>query len=511
MSTRKTTKWMATLLCMVMLMPAVACGSKGDSTTEATSTPAPTQQAQVDDSSNTTDGSTDSQPEATATPTAEPEPSYDFGGRVVRIGSYYDMTPNPEESALKEALAERIAFVEENYNCDIQFVNLGGDYLNTYITSVLAGEPCCEIGYVMTYKLLPSLIEGGIAYPVSDLGVIDFDDYKWRTDVVEAGYYKGKNYGMLLKDPEIRYGIFWNKTLFEKYGLPNLYELYNKDEWTWDKFKEIAIAGNQDVDKDGTIDIYGFNERESLAWCYLYSNGADVVKKTDTGMEVNLSDPKVVEALTALQDFTTTVDYQHGWLGDWRSQIWNFRDGTALMCLEEYWISYGYLTKAEGGMADEWGWVPFPKGPSAEDWSCYGKEFGGRFMLNGIENPEEVALIYDLITDIADTEEEWNELMEAQLENWAVDAESVENVSYINNAGVGIINPIKGFGDISNAMNNMFDEIKNGSSTPQVAIEKNQELIAQAIKDALNYDYDAEMQAIKDAAEQASEGETAGE
>ena len=43
-------------------------------------------------------------------------------------------------------------------------------------------------------------------------------------------------------------------------------------------------------------------------------------------------------------------------------------------------------------------------------------------MLNGIENPEEVALIYDLITDIADTEEEWNELMEAQLENWAVDA-----------------------------------------------------------------------------------------
>ena len=287
---RKTKKWIAALLCAVMILPAAACG--GNETTGAEPTTAPTQQAQVNNNQEA-----EKQPEATATPTPEPEPEYDFGGRVVRIGSYYDMTPNPEDSALKEALAERIAFVEENYNCDIQFVDLGGDYLNTYITSVLAGDPCCEIGYVMTYKLLPSLIEGGIAYPISDLGVIDFDDAKWRADVVEAGYYKGKNYGMLLQDPEIRYGIFWNKTLFEKYGLPDLYELYENDQWTWEKFKEIAIAGNQDTDNDGTIDIYGFNERESLEWCYLYSNGADVVKKTDSGMEVNLNDPKVVEAL----------------------------------------------------------------------------------------------------------------------------------------------------------------------------------------------------------------------
>lgn len=125
-------------------------------------------------------------------------------------------------------------------------------------------------------------------------------------------------------------------------------------------------------------------------------------------------------------------------------------------------------------------------------------------MLNGIENPEEVALIYDLITDIAETEEEWSELLEAQLENWAVDAETVENVSNINTSGVAIINPVKGFGGIDGALNNMFNEIKNGSSTPQVAIEKNLALIDQAIKDAVNYDYDADMQAIKNAADAAA-------
>lgn len=426
-------------------------------------------------------------------------PEYDFGGRVVKIGSYYDMTPDPEANAIEAALAERIKFVEENYNCKIEFVNLGGDYINKYVTSVLAGDPVCDIGYAVTTKVLPSLIEGGIAYPVSDLDVFDFSEYKWRSDVVDAGYYKGKNYTFLLKDPEIRYGIFWNKTLFDKYGLPDLYDLYENNEWTWDKFKEIAIAGNQDTDSDGTIDIYGFNARENLGWCYLYSNGAFVAEKTDAGMKIDLSNPKVVEALTAMQDFTTNVEFRDAidWSCEgWDSFIKDFRDGKYMMCLEEFWISYAYLNKAEEGMTDDWGWVPFPKGASASDWSCYGKENGCRFMLNGIENPEEVATIYNLITDIADTEEEWDDLLEDQLESWANDAQTVKNVSYIYNNRIAKINSVNGFSDLNSAINDMVGEIASGASTPQTAIETYQSKIDAAISDLENHDYDAEMQEL---------------
>lgn len=426
------------------------------------------------------------------TVTQEEEPEYDFGGRVVKIGAYYDLTPDPEANAISAALAERIAFVEENYNCKIEFVNLEGDYINDYVTSVLAGEPVVDIGYAVTTKVLPSLIEGGIAYPISDLNVIDFDDYKWRSDVVDAGYYKGKNYTMLMKDPEIRYGIFWNKTLFEQYGLPDLYELCENGEWTWDKFKEIAMQGNQDLDNDGTTDIWGFNARENLGWCYLYSNGAYVAEKTDAGMNIDLSDPKVVEALTALQDFSTTVDYRElDWsIDSWDSLIGSFRDGNSMMCLEEFWISYAYLTEME----DDWGWVPFPQGTSATDWSCYGKENGCRFMLNGIEEPETVALIYDLITDVAETEEEWDDLLEDQLESWANDSTTVENVSYIYNNDIAVINSVNGFSDLNSAINNMINEISSGSTTPQTALETYQSQIDSAIADLESYDYDAEMQ-----------------
>lgn len=75
----------------------------------------------------------------------------------------------------------------------------------------------------------------------------------------EAGTYKGKQYAMGGRDAGVQYGIFWNKTLFDRYGLPDLYELYENGEWIWEKFKEIALAGNQDTDGDGEYDVHGFN------------------------------------------------------------------------------------------------------------------------------------------------------------------------------------------------------------------------------------------------------------
>ena len=406
---------------------------------------------------------------------------YDFGGRVFRIGSYYDMTPDPESNAVNAALSARIAYVEETYNCTIEFVDLGDDYVNDYTTSVLAGDPVCDVGYAITTTVLPTLIDGGIAYPISDLGVIDFDDYKWRADVIEAGRYKGKNYTLLLTDPEIRYGIFWNKTLFDQYGLPDLYELYENDQWTWDKFKEVAQNANVDKDNDGTIDIYGFNTRENLGWCYLYSNEAYVADKTDSGMTVDLSDSHVIEALTALQDFTTTVNYRtlNNGVDDWDSLILSFQNGTSMMCLEEFWISYMYLNK----MSDDWGWVPFPKGNSAQEYSCYGKENGCRIILNGVDKPEEVALMYDLITDLADSEEEWNNLLEDQLETWCNDAETVENVTYIYSKGLSRINSINGFATLNTSVNSMINAISNGEMTPQTALDTYQSEIASAVSD----------------------------
>ena len=419
----------------------------------------------------------------------EEEVQYDFGGRVVRIGSYYDMTPNPENSIFQEALAERISFVEENYNCDIEFVNLGGNFVDQYVTSVLAGDPVVDVGYMLSYRLLPAMIEGGIAYPISDLSVFDFSQPKWDQVAVESGTYKGKNYALRVKEARAEYGIFWNKTLFEQAGLPDLYELYEKGEWTWDKFKEIAIAGNQDTNNDGETDIWGFNQRENLVWSFMNSNNAEAITKTADGVEVNLNSKEASEALEAYADFMLNVPHLQGWLGDWQSQIFSFRDGQSLMCYEAWWISGGYLKE----MADEWGYVPFPKGPSATGYTSYGKEADPLMMLNGIEKPEEVAQILDLIYDVYETPEEWEESAIAIFEAQATDANAVEICLELSDKIK--ISPLMGFTDLNTLINDMLNEIASGASTPQTALETYQSAINKALEDLKAHDYDADMQA----------------
>lgn len=468
-------KLVALMLAAAMGMSLAACGNSGNSES------AGNQEQGTAQNEPAASAAQESEEETAGTSGASPDAEYDFGGRVFRIGSYYDMTPDPQSNAVNAALSERIAYVEENYNCTIEFVDLGEDYVDDYTNSVLAGDPVCDIGYAITTTVLPTLIDGGIAYPISDLGVIDFDAYKWRPDVIEAGYYKGKNYTLIINDPEIRYGIFWNKTLFDEYGLPDLYELYEKGEWNWDTFKDVAKQANVDKDNDGTIDIYGFNARADLGWCYLYSNEAYIADKTETGMTVDLTNNRIVEALTAFQDFTTTVDYRPiNWeVDDWDSLILSFQNGTSMMCLEEFWISYMYLDK----MTDDWGWVPFPKGNSAEEYSCYGKENGCRIILNGVEKPEEVALVYDLITDIADSDEEWDNLLEDQLENWCNDSQTAENVTYIYSKGLSKINCINGFSTLNNSVNALMDAVANGEMTPQTALDTYQSEIETAVSD----------------------------
>lgn len=488
-------KLLALLLAAAMVAATAGCGSEpaadNNSQTNSGATgegaSAPGNSAPGDSAA----GDSASEPEST--PEETPEPSYDFGGRTVRIGSFFDMTPDPEGSIFEKAFSDRIAYVEENYNCNIEFVVVGDGndaIINSYVTSVLAGDPCCDVGYILSYRLLPALIEGGIAQPVSDLGVVDFSAPWYDAAATEAGTYKGKQYAMGRRDAGVQYGIFWNKTLFDRYGLPDLYELYEKGEWTWDKFKEIALAGNQDTDGDGEYDVHGFNWRENLVWSFMSSNGADAVKKTDAGIELALETPEALEALEFYADFEQNVPQQKGWLGDWQSQIWNFRDGSVCMCYEAWWISSSYL----GEMQDEWGFVPFPKGPSGTEYVSYGKEASPFMMLNGIEKPEEVAQIMDLIFQIFDDEEDWDEAVMAAFEKNATDSTAVDICLELSQKNQ--ISPLMGFKDLNEMINKMMDSLGNGEQTPQTALEANRSALEAAVADIQNHDYDADMQEI---------------
>ena len=113
-------------------------------------------------------------------------------------------------------------------------------------------------------------------------------------------------------------------------------------------------------------------------------------------------------------------------------------------------------------------------------------------MLNGIENPEEVATIISLIYQSFDDEDAWNDAIEAKFEAEANDAKAVEiALSLMPKVQ---ISPLMGFGDLNTMINDMLKSIENGEQTPQTALEANKSALDAAISDIQTHDYEADMQ-----------------
>jgi len=94
------------------------------------------------------------------------------------------------------------------------------------------------------------------------------------------------------------FALGYNKTMFEKAGLP----LPDKDKpYTWDEFIKVNQELTKDTNGDGKIDQFGtgFNVNWALQ-AFVWSNGADWIDSTRT--KVTIDDPKFAEALQYFAD-----------------------------------------------------------------------------------------------------------------------------------------------------------------------------------------------------------------
>ena len=392
----------------------------------------------------------------------------DYGGLTFTWAGPVLRDINPEESEVKELWFNRIKELEEKWNFKFVSKTLSGDFIGNYIRTTLAGDPVGDIVYINTPSFFPSLPENGIAYPISDLDVVDLDDPKWVQSARRASEYKGKTYSVRPGSAETiapRDGIFWNKTLFENLGLPNLYELYENGEWTWEKMMEIADIATRDVDNDGEVDIYGLLGYY-LPWDFIYSNGGEAVSQTKDGIEVNLNDLKTTEALEFYQ--TVYKDYSHVFIPEDVEGI-GFAEGNLAMMVYEWWIADWSF--AHGKMDDNYGYLPFPSGPSNENPEnpvSFGMTESLEIMLATVNKPKEKLEIWDEITNIG-TAEDWERWTRESYEAGADDAESVEFAQLLEKNIK--TNLIYGFADLRKVITDLFTEIKEGSTTVQSGLE----------------------------------------
>lgn len=287
---------------------------------------------------------------------------YDFDGQTVRISGTF---PNAATFGINFEDARGMGHlqeVEEMFNVKIEWVIDDSPYNpDTFIANILAGDPVADIQVLDRERAFFKIAAEGLLIPLDDIITEEYlenipDVYK----AVEHWRFGNHIYGFSKVDVT-GWCIYWNKSLFEREGLPDLYELYYSGEWTWDNLRKIAAMATKDTDGDGIIDQYGISiadgngSAEAIA-ALLATNNAAIAKLIDGKVVFTLDQPEAIQAYEFLQamvfeDKSVVFESQ-----------WTFFQGNRAFCFSHPWW-FGYCADPQY-MTDEAGIIPHPIGPN---------------------------------------------------------------------------------------------------------------------------------------------------
>ncbi|CAI6016432.1 hypothetical protein PAECIP112173_00080 [Paenibacillus sp. JJ-100] len=321
----------------------------------------------------------------------------DLGGRVIKIAAWWDLKP-AGETASDKARLDKIAEVEKKYNVKIEFVNVPfEEYMNKFTTSVLAGEPFADIVQMEYKSALPAILKGQLL-PLSDFTTAENNINQEGNLIAKYPAIAG-NYYAFESPTSIGLGLHYNRDLFKKLSLPDPQELYEKGEWSWDKFMEVTKQATKDTDNDGKIDVYGFSGWAIDVIRHFTAANGGTIADDENGKE-GLSDPKTIEAaefVKRLYNVENVVKVKTGDKTNWEESN-TFKDGDVAMFTAAEW-QLGDLTFSVGV-------VPIPNGPQGKKEVTYANNTAAaKFIAKGVEDPKIVYQIYEETFDIPQIEE----------------------------------------------------------------------------------------------------------
>lgn len=458
-------KILAVGLSLAMVASLVACGDTGTGNSEGNS-----QVSGSENSGNTNKGEK----------------------RVIKIGTwydhYYDSThtgiyddPSVSDEELAQAHFDIVAEIEERYNVEIEFVNLTYTGIQESIsTSILAGTPDCDIyevdlsfgiaaalnGYALDLEsILPEdsdIFTDEMVFKSIDIG-LDKGTYLFQQNSAESVLYN-------------TYMLAYNKQMLDDAGLEDPNALYERGEWTWEKWREYMLKLTQDTNGDGTIDVYGYGSRwDFLVYNLLMSNGTTIAS-TDTE---NLSSPEVAEVLDFIYNMYNVDKVAKPWdAEDFDANQNAYMNGEVAFYIDAAWIS---SANAANTLDFDIVWCPWPIGPSGnqETNALKNVSSGNAWMVPaGVKDPE---LVYNVFYDWSNWFKGDTEYRDGDLTWWedcAITEENYEVMQYLGSRG--------GF-DLWNSLGLDWDwsTILYGTMTPA----QFQETYKQNVQDALDSYY----------------------
>ncbi len=302
---------------------------------------------------------------------------------VIRYGTHWvnDLDPNHVDDvtgeytmgeAQRQAALVALQAVKDQYNVEIEFLQYPVDVQTDLMTSVLAGDPICDLA-LMWAGCEPNILRQNVLQdltPYVEEGL--FEGSEWNLqDSLFGGYYLLNNEMGMTYFP-----LIVNLTLLEQ--VPGLQDengntiypmdLFEQGDWTWSKFQEYletikAYYANVEAPDGGVYEYVQAYETDHryAALAAIHANGGGIF---DGGLTADSDEAiEAVQYISDLMDLELLTDcglYDDNYTPEWTRGGGDFGLGCTVFTDCPNWL-IGWEAEQCAERGENIGIIPFPR------------------------------------------------------------------------------------------------------------------------------------------------------
>lgn len=319
----------------------------------------------------------ESTPESTPA-SSEDQPVVSGEPTVIRYGTHWvnGLDPNHVDDvtgeytmneADRQAALAGLQAIKDELNVEFEFIQYAEDTRTELLTSVLAGDPVCDIAVLWNGSESTVLAQNVLQKLDDYVGLFQDDETSWLLDEALFGHY-------YLLDNDMDYVPYFplvvNLTLLDAVDVQNPMELYLEGNWTWSKFEEILtavkayysnVAAPADAGHYDTVQAYETDFRFA-ALAAMYANGSGIYRDGAIAADSDESIEAVqfIEKLRTAGLLTDCGLYDDGFVPRWCEGGDDFGRGATVFSDVPNWSISGYASSC-GDRGESIAIIPWPR------------------------------------------------------------------------------------------------------------------------------------------------------
>ena len=366
------------LLCaLFVLLPAVvSCATTTD--------PETSENAQQTQSPNGGSASTTIPADDETTGYAVPEfkdlNGYVFRNLVAMNKMWYPVffSENGEDGTLlNDALYRREIFLEEKYNCEVEFI-LDSSAKTTLANHIGTDTDLCENVYISGTDTMAAAVSG-LILDINTLDGLELDK-PWWDQRIQKEYLIGKRLFTLEGDmnmlDELRsICVVFNKDLYANYNYNttygSLYDLVENGEWTLELL--LQMIDGLTTDPTSETGSWGMLSEVSAPYYFFLGRGEKTLTNNNGELTVNIGAESISNTLQytieIVKNPTVMIVNNGVWFGGndvWTNATNTFKSGNVLFRSNALSSCNGYLD-----MTADYGILPVPNKGGSTEYYCY--------------------------------------------------------------------------------------------------------------------------------------------